>query len=377
MHVGYSLAFQNLGNRRADEDVFEDEIRLADLAVDLGFESIWTVEHHFTDYLISPDPVQLLTWLAARHPHIRLGPGVIVLPWHEPVRCAEQIALLDNLSDGRLILGLGRGIAKTEYDGFRVDMDSSRERFVEYAGLILEGLERGIIEGTGRFIVQPRRELRPRPRYSLRGRTYAGAMSPDAMPIMAELGVGLLVIPQKPWPVVRADLDSYHSAWAIAHGPDVPPPAPLCGGHVFVDADPARAEEMAYRYIGAYYASVIEHYGFGTHAHAGVKGYEFYASVSRHIDRSGADGAMADYVRLMPWGTPDQVLEKLSTLRDLLGMAALNPWFSYAGMPVEDAEANLRLFAREILPVLKEWRTPPLAPVEPLKLPLSFDGTDI
>jgi alkanesulfonate monooxygenase SsuD/methylene tetrahydromethanopterin reductase-like flavin-dependent oxidoreductase (luciferase family) len=372
MHVGYSIGVQNLGNARSDEEVFARELRLADLAVDLGFDSVWAVEHHFTDYLISPDPVQLLTWLGAKYPHIRLGTGVIVLPWHEPVRCAEQIALLDNLSGGRLILGLGRGIARVEYDGFRVDMDSSRERFVEYAQLILDGLENGYIEGSGRFVDQPRRELRPRPQYSLRGRTYAGAMSPEAMPIMAQLGVGLLVIPQKPWPVVRADLDSYNAAWHAAHGPHIAPPAPLCGGHVFVDADARRAEEMAHRYIGAYYASVIAHYGFADNAHAGVKGYEFYASVSRHIGKAGADGAMTDYVRLMPWGNPDQVLEKLSALRDLIGMAAMNPWFSYAGMPVADAEANLRLFAREILPVLKDWRTPELAPVEPLALPLSL-----
>jgi alkanesulfonate monooxygenase SsuD/methylene tetrahydromethanopterin reductase-like flavin-dependent oxidoreductase (luciferase family) len=192
MHVGYSLAFQNLGNQSFDHEVYERELRLADLAVDLGFESIWTVEHHFTDYLMSPDPVQLLTWLAARHPHILLGTGVIVLPWHEPVRCAEQIALLDNLSDGRLILGLGRGIAKHEYDGFRVDMDSSRQRFISYTKLILEGHERGYLEADDEFVTIPRREIRPRPRFSLQGRAYAGAMSPEAMPIMAELGIGLL-----------------------------------------------------------------------------------------------------------------------------------------------------------------------------------------
>jgi alkanesulfonate monooxygenase SsuD/methylene tetrahydromethanopterin reductase-like flavin-dependent oxidoreductase (luciferase family) len=361
VHVGYSLAFQNLGDRDRDEDVYERELRLADTAVELGFESIWAVEHHFTDYLLSPDPVQLLTWLAAKHAHIRLGTGVIVLPWHDPVRCAEQIAVLDNLSGGRLILGLGRGIARHEYEGFRVEMDSSRERFVEYAELILEGLDSGVVEYKGQFIEQPRRELRPRPVFSMRGRAYAGAMSPEAMPIMAKLGIGLLLIPQKPWPVVRADLDSYRAAWLEAHGPDVPPLAPLCGGHVFVDRDPGRARDMAHRYIGAYYASVIEHYGFGERDHDGVKGYEFYAGVGRHIGRRGADAAMSDYVELMPWGTPEQVLDKLATLHELLGFAAFNPWFSYAGMPIADAEASLRLFAAEVLPELRRRPSEPLA----------------
>jgi alkanesulfonate monooxygenase SsuD/methylene tetrahydromethanopterin reductase-like flavin-dependent oxidoreductase (luciferase family) len=101
MHVGFSIGPQNPGSRLRDSEVVARELRLADLAVELGFESLWVVEHHFSEYLLSPDPLQLLTWLGARHAHVRLGTGVIVLPWHHPVRCAEQIALLDNLSGGR------------------------------------------------------------------------------------------------------------------------------------------------------------------------------------------------------------------------------------------------------------------------------------
>jgi len=268
-----------------------------------------------------------------------------------------------------LMLGLGRGIARIEYDGFRVDMNDSRERFIAYTQMILDGLERGYVEADNEFIQVPRRELRPRPQFSMKGRVYAGAMSPEAMPIMARLGVALLVIPQKPWQIVRADLDAYHAAWRDTWGPTLAPQAPLCGGHVFVDTNADRACEMAHRYIGRYYHTVMQHYGFHEHVHSGVKGYEFYASISRHIDKQGADGAATDYVNLMPWGTPDQVLEKLSGLRDLIGMAAMNPWFSYAGMPVEDAEASLRLFAREVLPVLQSWDTEPMATSVPLGLP--------
>lgn len=368
MHVGYNIAVQNPGNLGRDSEIYASELRLAEFAVDLGFESIWTVEHHFTDYILSPDPVQLLTWMGAKHPHVRLGTGVIVLPWHEPVRCAENIALLDNLSGGRLILGFGRGIAAVEYDGFRVDMNSSRERFISYSTAILNALETGFIEHDDEFVTIPRRELRPRPQFSMKGRTYAGAMSPEAMPLMARLGIGLLIIPQKPWEVVKHDHDTFNSAWLEAHGDSLPPPPPLCGGHVFVDASADRAREMAHRYIGAYYHSVMKHYGFTQHEHKGVKGYEFYASISRYIDKQGEDGATVDYVNLMPWGTPDQVLAKLDRMHRLLGMAAFNPWFSYAGMPPADAEGNIRLFAQEVLPVIQSWTGPQLAPVQRLDL---------
>lgn len=355
MHVGYTASFQNPGGARTDAEVYDNEIALIDLSVELGFDSVWVVEHHFTDYFLSPNPVQFLTWLAARHPEVQLGTGVIVLPWHDPVRCAEEIIMLDNLSGGRLILGMGRGLGRTEYDGLRVEMDTSRERFSAYAEMIIDGLDSGFVEATNDLLEQPRRELRPRPMHSFRGRTYAAAMSPESMPIMARLGVGVLVVPQKPWDIVQADLETYRTTWREVHGSDVPVPAPLCAGNVVVDADPDRAEELAYRHIGGYYHTVIDHYGFNKNAHEGINGYEFYASIGKRVDKRGADGAVRDYVELMPYGTPDQVLTKLERLKDMLGIAAFNPSFNFAAMSPAEAESSMRLFATEVLPQVRAW----------------------
>jgi hypothetical protein len=107
-----------------------------------------------------------------------------------------------------------------------------------------------------------------------------------------------------------------------------------------------------------HYEMTAEH--FGTH-----KGYEFYGNVSKYIRRHGTDGAARDFARLMPWGTPEQVLEKLAFIRDMIGMNAVMCHFSYAGMPYEEAERNMRCFATHVLPQLKTWDTPPLAEPAP------------
>jgi alkanesulfonate monooxygenase SsuD/methylene tetrahydromethanopterin reductase-like flavin-dependent oxidoreductase (luciferase family) len=99
MHVGYNVAFQNPVDQTTGG--VRGGAPACDLAVELGFESLWTVEHHFDDYTMCPDPVQFLSYMAGKHPHILLGSGVIVLPWHDPLRVAEQVALLDQLSNGR------------------------------------------------------------------------------------------------------------------------------------------------------------------------------------------------------------------------------------------------------------------------------------
>ena len=368
MHVGYSPIFQNPGNRLPDAEVYREELRLAELAEPLGFESIWAIEHHFTDYTMCPDPVQFLTYMAAKTKRAKLGTSVIVLPWHDPMRVAEQVSMLDHLSNGRMILGLGRGLGNIEYEGFRIDQGEGRERFVEYAELLLEGLERGYLEG-GETTQQPKRNIRPQPMKSFKGRSYAAAVSPESMPIMARLGVGLLVIPQKPWKVVQQDFAIYREVYEKENG--CAAPQPVCGGFFFVDKDAGRAEEMAYKWIGDYYHTAMKHYEMAGSKFGTQKGYEFYKNVGKYIERHGLDGAAEDFTELMPWGTPKQVLEKIAYIREIIDMNLLTCNLSYAGMPYDEAERNMRCFAEHVLPELKKWETNPLSNPADLNLRLA------
>ena len=270
---------------------------------------LWSVEHHFTDYTMCPDVLQFLAYMAGKTQRVKLGSMVVVVPWHDPVRVTEQVILLDHLSNGRLILGIGRGLARVEYEGFRLEQHQGRARFLEYAALILQGLEHGYIEG-GATLHQPRRALRPFPRQSFRGRTYAAAVSPESMPIMAQLGVGLLIIPQKPWSDVQHDLTHYREVYQEVNG--VPAPPPLCVAFCVVDEDAARAEAMADQYIGGYYHTAMRHYEMTAEHFGTQQGYEFYRKVRHYIGRHGPEGAARDFTHLMPWGTPAQVLEKLA-----------------------------------------------------------------
>ena len=98
MHVGMGIIFQGQGEGCTDRDVYRNELRLGDLAEPLGFESLWGVEHHFTDYTMCPDVLQYLSYFAGRTQRLRLGSMVVVLPWHQPIRVAEQVLVLDHLS---------------------------------------------------------------------------------------------------------------------------------------------------------------------------------------------------------------------------------------------------------------------------------------
>jgi alkanesulfonate monooxygenase SsuD/methylene tetrahydromethanopterin reductase-like flavin-dependent oxidoreductase (luciferase family) len=353
MHVGMGVIFQGAGEGRTDRNVYRNELRFADLAEPLGFESIWGVEHHFTDYTMCPDVLQFLTYCAGRTHKLQLGSMVVVLPWHEPLRVAEQVVMLDHMCDGRLIFGIGRGLGRVEFEGFGVNQEESRERFVESAQMILQGIERGYCEFDGKFVKQKRRELRPRPFKSFRGRTYAAAISPESSEIMAKLGIGILIIPQKPWDQVTDDLNKYRSVYHEVNGTDAPPP--ICAGWTFCDENGDRAQELAYKYIGGYWKTVVKHYELiGDHL-TKMKGYEAYTKMQEMASAPGGVDAMTEFfVNLQVWGTPQQCYEKILDIQQRTGAEAYSGVFSYAGMPYDIAEANMRLFSTEVMPELKK-----------------------
>jgi alkanesulfonate monooxygenase SsuD/methylene tetrahydromethanopterin reductase-like flavin-dependent oxidoreductase (luciferase family) len=350
MHVGMAAVFQNPGHSRSDREVYVDELRLADLAEPLGFQSIWGVEHHFTDYTMCPDVLQFLTYMAGRTQRAQLGSMVVVLPWHDPMRAAEEISMLDNISDGRLILGLGRGAGKVEFDGFRLSMDESRPRFVECAEMVLTGLETGYCEYDGTFVKQPRAAIRPAPFKSFKGRTYAAAVSPESSRIMAELGVGILIIPQKPWHEVEKELAAYRKLYREVNGAEAP--SPISAGWTFVDESKDRAYEMARKYIGGYWHTVLEHYQFAGDHLKTMKGYEYYGKFAEKIQKYG-DETIDFFVNLQVWGTPEMCVEKIADVATKTGANSYVGVFSYAGMPPEEAERNMKLFAAKVMPELK------------------------
>ena len=362
MRVGMAVVFQNPGQKLSDREVYAEEFRLIEMAEPLGYDSVWSVEHHFTDYTMCPDVLQFLTYMAGRTTRVALGSMVVVLPWHDPMRVAEEVSMLNNISGGRMILGLGRGAGKIEFEGFRVPMGESRERFVEYAQMLLEGLERGYCEFDGEFVSQPRADIRPAPFKSFRGRTYAAAVSPESMKIMAELGVGILIIPQKPWSEVAKELAEYHTLYRQINNAE--PPPPISAGWTFCDADPDRAREQARLWIGGYFRSVLDHYRFGVEHMKTTKGYEYYAKMTDKIHTYGDEKVIDFFVDLQVWGTPEQCYEKILDIRRRVGNDHYVGVFSYAGMPAAEAERNMRLFATDVMPALQRLDREPASAVQ-------------
>lgn len=352
MHVGLGLFFQGLREDQDDHQVLREQLALADRAEADGFGSLWTAEHHFTRYHMMPNPAQLLSYLAGRTRYARLGTMVMVLPWHDPVRVAEEIAWLDSVSQGRVVLGLGRGLGPVEFDGFRLDMGESRQRFVEYASAISDALETGVLTHDGPLYRQPGVELHPPAFTSFRGRTYATAVSPESAKLMATLGYGLMLLAQKPWATTVAETAAYRELYRDLNGAE--PPAPILVNFTTVDTDPGRARELHAEYAVGYARSTVEHYDFTNPRLAEVSGYEYYAGLRRNINKHGLPAFNQFLADLQLGGTPDELVEHtVSRVRELGAGAVINV-LGFGGMPPEVLARNYQAFVEHVLPRLRD-----------------------
>jgi len=125
-------------NPLGDSQGYRDFIEYVKCAEQLGFHSVFLVEHHFTGHGQLSASLNLLSYLAACTSRMRLGTAVVVLPWHNPALLAEQVATLDVLSGGRVDFGVGRGYRKNEYEAFCIPMEEGWERFNECMEFLLE-----------------------------------------------------------------------------------------------------------------------------------------------------------------------------------------------------------------------------------------------
>jgi len=270
------------------------------------------------------------------------------------VRVAEEIALLDILSHGRCVFGFGRGAASVEYAGFRVPMEEARARFVESAQIVIKALTNDVFDWEGEFFKIPTMSIRPRPVSHPERRFYASSVSPESAEIMAKLGFGLLVIMQNEWPKAAEDIQRFRDiTTSVGHTPR----PPIISTNISVAESRGEAHERASLYLARKWDSIDTHYHFSDGHLANVKGYEFYGGMaktySKMKDEKYRKKATDFYVKIQIVGTPDDCLQQIAELQRLTGLEHLVGEFGYGGMPHEEAQLNLRLFAARVLPTLQ------------------------
>jgi alkanesulfonate monooxygenase SsuD/methylene tetrahydromethanopterin reductase-like flavin-dependent oxidoreductase (luciferase family) len=354
MHVGLATGFAHQRGKAYDDARFvREEVENLVLAEELGFDSVWITEHHFSDYSMSNDPLQLLTYIAAKTRHVKLGTQCIIVPWHNPARLAEKIINLDILSNGRAILGFGGGLSQHEFAGLGIDMNVSRERYNDGLEMICTALESGVIEGRGVFANIARSELRPRPIKSFEGRKFCGSLSGNSMYTAARMGCGnmVLMLPQRG---KDAAPDKYAEVWQEVNGPGTRPPPPMLSGNFYVHESAEYAEQEGRKYLANTMRAAIRNYHLDTPGvFPTIKGYEHYEKMV--LAPEAIEPYVEEFGKGAVTGTPQMILDRMWELKQIFNPQGFFPHLYYGGMAQEDALKAMHLFAEKVLPELKSW----------------------
>lgn len=317
---------------------YRDTIAQCQLADELGFDTAWLAELHFNPrFSVMSAPMMIAAAIAQTTKRIRIGNAVNLLPLHQPVRLAEQIATLDVLSNGRAIFGVGRGSMPTHFQGFAIEQEEGRDRFLEVLEVVLGSLDQEDFTYEGKYYQAQGFPVTPRPVQQPYPPVYVAANSADTFGIVGSLGHNILVAPT----IVTVEgaltgLVSYRAKLA-ENGHD---PANL-KVNVNVPMHVAENEKEA----KAGFEKTINNY-LGTLRDIGAS-----RGLSKGTSRAfslTSESVMEDFAAV---GTPDQVSAKLEKLRDLYGPQEFMGWFNIGGMlPHSEVEESMRLFAKEVMP---------------------------
>jgi len=177
-----------------DHAVIEETIEQCILADEMGWDVVWFFEHHFlTGFSLSPCPEVIFGALSRLTKRIRLGFGVVILPYHHPVRVAERVAMIDHLSNGRVEFGTGRSTAY-EQTGMGIDPRDTRDMWEESLTMIAKIWESDVFEWEGRFWNVPPRKVLPKPYQQPHPPIWVAALQPSTYELAAQKGLGAMAL---------------------------------------------------------------------------------------------------------------------------------------------------------------------------------------
>ena len=344
MQFGLFSLFDFVRGRQDEVKYLDDILELCVLSEELGYDSVWLGEEHFYSFGVCPSPQIFLTALARETSRLRLGTAISLLPFENPLRKAEDFALLDILSGGRLDFGAGRGIIPEHFHGFRVDPHESRPRYEEALEIIRRAWTEDEFEYKGQFWEVPRLSVGPKPVQAPHPPIYRGTLSMQSFERAAEVGDHSLIVPwlSAPHAEVNRRVSRYREL-IVEHGH--PKTRTTFIFFLFVHDDHHEAVRDAVETTTAY----TEH----------ITSFVPKGRLEKEFGQDDPVRTYIEFVQSMPGaveeravvGTPAECRRRLHELDDEFGgLDQVGFYFMAGGRDPKRARRGIELFAKEVMP---------------------------
>ena len=343
MQFGTFLLLQSPSALKS-ETIFNRGIEFAQAADELGFDSIWCAEHHFSTYGYLSRPLMYAMHLANKTTAIRVGTMVIVLPLHHPLTVAEEISTADLLTGGRLDIGLGRGYQNYEFIRFGQELEQSRDRWEEAVDVLLKAFKGEPFTHEGEFYQIPETSVFPTPFQDPHPPIWVVGQSPESVAATVKRGFNLV---SGGFGVSLDRLREFRRAYdemVDEQGLDTSNVRISTQRPVYVtdsDADARAAVEEA-RWNMRVTLSLRQNREKVDKGHAIPVPFDNEPSVDDLLDR------------YMVIGTPDTCIDRIRKVRDAMGINHFNASLWFGDMPQAKVLKSMRLFAEEVMPALRD-----------------------
>ena len=318
--------------------LYEERLQLLEVADSAGFFCYHLAEHHATPLGMAPSPALFLSAAAQRTRRIRLGPLVYLLPLYNPLRLIEEVSMLDQLSGGRLELGVGRGVVPYELRYHGIDPDETRAMFDEALAVLVAGLTNVRLTFTGQHYRYDNVPMELQPLQHPYPPLWYPTHNPDSVRYAARHGYNFVGL--GPAAAVRGHVDLYRQTWESHRG------------------DPGRLNaHVAAPKVGILRQVVVADTDGEALAATRAAHHDWYRSITKlwhdHSDHS-IDGLfgwdMATQHETILFGSPSRVREQMSRLIETSGCNYVVCSFSWGTMPHEQMLHSVRLFSQEVMP---------------------------
>lgn len=342
MKFGLFSLFDFFQGRQNEGTYYQDTLELMSHAEQLGFDSVWLGEEHFYSFGICPSPQLFLTALARETTRLRLGTAISLLPFENPLRKAEDFAMLDILSDGRLNFGVGRGIIPKHFEGFCVPPQESQARYEESLAIIRQAWTQDSFSYDGQFWHVPELSVSPKPKQKPHPPIYRGTLSMESFEAAGKAGDNAFVVPwlSAPHPEVKRRVERYR-ALLKEHGHAGTEATFIF--FLFVDQDRQRAldeaKECTRNYVDLISSFVPPEAMVQLRSGDPLKAFlELVISLPDNL----AERAIV--------GTPQDCRQRLGELRDFFGIEHVAFYIHAGARDTARARQSLDLFAQEVMP---------------------------
>jgi alkanesulfonate monooxygenase SsuD/methylene tetrahydromethanopterin reductase-like flavin-dependent oxidoreductase (luciferase family) len=342
--------------------VFWDTMAQIELADRLGFDSVWTVEHHFlNEFSYCSAPEVFLACVSQRTRNIRVGHGVVVLPFNHPVRVAERIAVLDIMSGGRVEFGTGRATTMDELLGFGVRPEDTRPRWAEAVEAIPRMWREDPFTMRGRYwTVEPPVSVIPKPIQKPHPPIWVAATNPDTFVLAAERGLGVLCFTLGvELGEVRRRIELYRDGIRGARPVGLAINNQVSMNIMGLCGDDVReTEQIARDAVLWYVRKGFELVSKVAQTDSADPSYSYLKTASK-FDPAQITGDYYEFLKendLIAVGGPDEMLRVARRYRET-GADQVLFFLQYGAIPHERVMKSIELIGRDVLPEIHSWQT--------------------